>query len=465
MAELKELRNRIVTFFQTQPNRIPVGLDAIAEEFDSDDLKKLIPEELSADALDKAVKEKRQVPEDKSERKDYGRKKVFEDEVERLTREGIIKRCSLNNYGGTGMGYRYEGDLPEDKPEGQTAKVVKLPIDQIRIDPKIQQRDDGIDPKTVDEYALVVESLPPARVFKFKDLGEWRYILSRGFHRIAAWKKAGWDTIPVEVYEGDREAALLDAVGDNASHGRRRTGRDIVKAVRSLLSCRAYKNSSTAQVAQAAQIAWGTADKIMKKISAEERAEAAAKNQPAPEAPATRKGKDGKTYSANKKKATASKKAPPTVTAPKSPGPVPSSGVKDKTGADVPNEVAAIFMDTRFADTLRSMRELIGYSKDVRGDYAVSSLNVEARNSLFGEMYRLTETLALSLPYAAIPAGADVKTEVSRRKFMTESEYTEWVKKGRKMKKAAEPVATETPDTLPMETTSGNGAVPESAAG
>ena len=59
--------------------------------------------------------------------------------------------------------------------------------------------------------------------------------LSRGFHRYHAAVCAGWDKIEAESVQGTRRDAILDALGDNATHGVRRTNADKEKAVTTLL--------------------------------------------------------------------------------------------------------------------------------------------------------------------------------------------------------------------------------------
>lgn len=477
MAELKELRGRILNFFMVQPNREPVGLDLLAAEFDADDLKKLVPADVAEAAVKEGEKAKKTLPETKAERTAWGRQAVMEAELQALIVSGEIKRAHMAE---GGLGYKYEGEAPADVPAGQKTKLRKIPLDQIRVDPKVQQREKGLNEATVEEYALSVDSLPPVRVFISKEDGEEKVILSRGFHRLAAHRKAGRDVITAEVFEGDRDAAILDAVGDNATHGLRRTPADMARAVRTLLTNRLTKHLSKAQIAKAANMAWGTADKLIKKIERELEAERREKNEPEEEAPKTRKGADGKTYKATKAKPKPSAKEAPSVTAPKAPEEVPSSGVKDRTGAEVSPDVAPVFMDTRFPDAIRSMRELVKFLNETRADYALSSMSADQRKELFKEIEFKLETLAASLPFAAVPEGAQVETGIARRKMMNEAEYKAWVKGGKKMKKepapapSPAPVATEpapvpeqAPAILPMNGAQTNGAgspVPEKSA-
>lgn len=426
MSGLKELRERVVTFFRTQPARGAVGIDLLAKEFKEGDLKKLVPDADAEKAAENAAAAKHVVPDKKAERLDYGRKAVLSNLVEDLWKEGTLTRRQLTADEGTGMGYFFPGEYTPDAPAGQKPKIKELRIDEIKVDSRIQQRDGGIDQATVDEYALVHDRLPPVRVFQFKheDTGELVNLLSRGFHRIAAKKQAGCDTIPCEIFEGTRDDAILDACGDNATHGRRRTSKDIVKAVRTLLNSKFYRQASTSMIAAAVQIAWGTADKIIKKIDREE-------NRSEEEKAARGKGKDGKSYSRKKTKTKTAEKAPEARKSERK----STSGLKDLAGHEVPDDVAPIFQDTRFTDACNTILDSVKFLRELRTDtYQASSLNLDERKEALGEIFRKVETLMLSAPFSIVPENADVATAIARRKFMTKSEYEDWKKKGKKTK-------------------------------
>ena len=108
-------------------------------------------------------------------------------------------------------------------------------LDKIVVDNEIQQRVIHIDDAIVQEYAERIEAgdtFPPITVFEH----EGKLILADGFHRHAAYERAGRRQIPVEIREGDRRAAILYAIESNLLHGLRPTRQDKRKAVMTLLS-------------------------------------------------------------------------------------------------------------------------------------------------------------------------------------------------------------------------------------
>lgn len=118
------------------------------------------------------------------------------------------------------------------------AGPVMLPLADIRIDPDLQCRANGINRRTVAEYAEGMRNgavFPPAVVFKDKQGVHW---LADGFQRHAARALAFPDgpEIAVDIREGSRKDALVFAAGANASHGLRRTNADKKRAVSMILA-------------------------------------------------------------------------------------------------------------------------------------------------------------------------------------------------------------------------------------
>lgn len=110
----------------------------------------------------------------------------------------------------------------------------EIPLDRINEDPGLQMRAAGVDPATVAEYAEAMEdgaAFPPITLY-FDGEAYWP---ADGFHRIAAARRLGRETIAAVVTEGGRRDAVLHACGANASHGLRRTHADKRRAVEALL--------------------------------------------------------------------------------------------------------------------------------------------------------------------------------------------------------------------------------------
>ena len=107
-------------------------------------------------------------------------------------------------------------------------------LSSIRNDPDLQMRDAGIDVGVVAEYAEAMEGgaeFPP--IIAYFD-GE-AYWPGDGFHRIAAAKKIGRETISAEIRSGGKREAMLLAVGVNSNHGLRRTAADKRRSVLAML--------------------------------------------------------------------------------------------------------------------------------------------------------------------------------------------------------------------------------------
>lgn len=126
--------------------------------------------------------------------------------------------------------------------------VHELSIKNIHADVELQPRD-IIDNEVVREYSdamLEGDQFPPISVF-YDGTNYW---LADGFHRLKAASKAGLSSIMAVVYQGDRDEAILFAVGANVAHGIRRTNADKKRVVLKMLNhpewCR-WSNDSIAR--------------------------------------------------------------------------------------------------------------------------------------------------------------------------------------------------------------------------
>lgn len=117
-----------------------------------------------------------------------------------------------------------------DSPQITTA-VLKL--DSLVLDPRAQPRE-KLNEEVIDEYAEAIKEgtiLPPMEVFR----GEDGDVLADGFHRYNSLKKAGFSEGTCHVRPGNMRDAILYSVGANANHGLRRTPKDRLRAITSLL--------------------------------------------------------------------------------------------------------------------------------------------------------------------------------------------------------------------------------------
>ena len=115
-------------------------------------------------------------------------------------------------------------------------KCISLALDSVQVDAGTQARA-GLDEGAVAEYAEAIGrgvEFPPVVVFRDGSA----HFLADGFHRLAAFRQAGRESIEAEVRDGTREDARWYAIGANAAHGLRRSNADKAKAVHMALWAR-----------------------------------------------------------------------------------------------------------------------------------------------------------------------------------------------------------------------------------
>lgn len=123
-----------------------------------------------------------------------------------------------------------------------------LALDKITIDGGTQSRV-GLNQDVVDDYSVVIRDgtdFPPVTVF----FDGKKYWLADGFHRLAAYRKAGAMELPAAVHQGTRRDAILFSVGANAAHGLRRTNDDKRRAVTTLLNDKEWSAWSDREIAK-----------------------------------------------------------------------------------------------------------------------------------------------------------------------------------------------------------------------
>ena len=114
-----------------------------------------------------------------------------------------------------------------------------LPLASLTLDPALQCRE-AIDPDVVAEYAELIRNgtrFPAVRVVAIAggDEEDDALVLVDGFHRYEAHSDAGSADILVEMAEGTRRDAMIEAAKANTNHGLRRTTIGKRRAVRLLL--------------------------------------------------------------------------------------------------------------------------------------------------------------------------------------------------------------------------------------
>lgn len=129
-----------------------------------------------------------------------------------------------------------------------TESIITLPLDAIQADTRAQSRAE-IDMVVVGEYADDMKSgatFPPLVVFH----DQAAYWLAEGFHRYHAYQQAEITPVPVLVKAGGLREAILQSLGSNADHGKRRTNADKRRAVEMMLRDSEWSGWSDREIAR-----------------------------------------------------------------------------------------------------------------------------------------------------------------------------------------------------------------------
>ena len=174
---------------------------------------------------------------------------------------------------------------------GQGVTIKRLPIQDISMT-RTQTRA-TINMEVVDEYAERMaegDKFPPPDVF----CQAGTCFLGAGFHRVLAALKVGWVEIEVNIHEGTVWDAILFGVGDNGTHGLRRSNEDKRRSVEMAIQAMKVKkeNWSDREIARRCVVSEHTV--------AEVRAGAQTRTSANSEESNNRKGSDGKSYPASK---------------------------------------------------------------------------------------------------------------------------------------------------------------------
>lgn len=140
---------------------------------------------------------------------------------------------------------------------------------------EIQARASGTNVDTVAEYAEAMKAgakFPAVTVYEIIDEeGAEEHLLVGGIHRVAAAVSAGVEKILACVVKGTRTQATLAAVGENATHGRRRSRADVREAIRLALGKGGMWKASNREVAEACMTTHPTVAEVKKEMVEEAR--------------------------------------------------------------------------------------------------------------------------------------------------------------------------------------------------
>lgn len=118
--------------------------------------------------------------------------------------------------------------------------------------PKELQSRAGMNEALIDEYAEAMRAgavFPPIDVFEDPNDPDILW-LGGGFHRTPAAAKAGFDEIEANIHKGGKREALLFSLGENITHGLRRSAADKRKAVQTLLQDPEWAQWSDREIAR-----------------------------------------------------------------------------------------------------------------------------------------------------------------------------------------------------------------------
>lgn len=105
-----------------------------------------------------------------------------------------------------------------------------IPLEWIKTDPDLQIRV-KVHEKQVLEYVEQLQERDLDPVHLFLDPNDGLYLLGEGHIRVLAYHKDGRKKIPAYCHEGDKSAALYQAIASNRKHGFRLTVEDRRRAV------------------------------------------------------------------------------------------------------------------------------------------------------------------------------------------------------------------------------------------
>lgn len=169
--------------------------------------------------------------------------------------------------------------------------MTEIPIEKIDRAADTQPRA-HVDDDVIKEYLEKIQNgvaLPAIDLFG--PYGEDdMHAVGDGWIRLAAFIRAGYESVPAKLHPGGERDARIFACGANATHGARRTTADKRRAVTMLLEDNEWSGKSSRAIADHCHVSHWFVDKIR-----EERAE---DDQVAAQPPDTRTGKDGKEYPA-----------------------------------------------------------------------------------------------------------------------------------------------------------------------
>jgi hypothetical protein len=204
----------------------------------------------------------------------------------------------------------------------------KIKLDQVVVDGGTQTRA-KLNEDTIAEYAEgMTEGVKFPPVVVFGDGNE--YLLADGFHRVMAAERNGWREIEADVRKGSKQDAIKYSLGANVGHGLRRTNADKHRCVE--IALQEFGKLSDRAIAQMCGVSSnfvGGVRYLIERGPCPQVSSDDTSNSGKPiesdllEPPASRIGRDGKTY--------------------KPPSRRPVEAEKDPNGKEIPKNLLALW--------------------------------------------------------------------------------------------------------------------------
>lgn len=143
--------------------------------------------------------------------------------------------------------------------------IITLPLDAIQADTRAQSRAE-IDIVVVGEYAEDMKAgavFPPLVVF----FDQATYWLAEGFHRYHAYQQAEITPVSVLVKAGGLREAILQSLGSNADHGKRRTNADKRRAVEMMLKDTEWSDWTQEKIAKCCAVSREFVSRLSKELN------------------------------------------------------------------------------------------------------------------------------------------------------------------------------------------------------
>lgn len=320
-------------------------------------------------------------------------------------------------------------------------KVKQIRLTNILVDEGIQPRAGGLDDGHVTDIIAAIEAgeeLPPLVLYQNAANS---LLLSEGFHRYEAYKRAGIKHAPCIVRKGERADALANACGSNTRHGLKRTNADKRRAVGLLLE--AFPQWSNPKVAEGAAVSVEFVRKIRPTEPGEKRQGADGKDRSPPRQPqhsnnnqpATVAGcesgnaEENAGFEPEREEIEVTEESPsgepepvePESEDPEEPGqpptlPMPAGAARDGIGGIIPRGLLDTFGDPMLAEAIARIdaahKEIISIERHVvgtlarKGEFWPYALFGECAKSLLSAADRAAEAsaqLAAGVPFCVCP--------------------------------------------------------------